>query len=246
MAKHTRRYTAREKWDDVWFNQLSDSTKLAFFYICDVCDDAGVWEPNTHLANQRIGWVGRDPKPDWRSILEELNRPAVSEFAKPSDKTPMPVVMLLADGKWWLTKFIRFQQGLDGGKKSPELNEQHWPHVPIFRSLRKHGLLETFQQLHPDVVITNEKRQKSIGEVVTERRNQPPVESAWSTKERIKEVEDRITELQHDTEFDDRTFKSLIKPESLAEIQRLKKIRDELRRKLREDGTNSNTSSQPN
>jgi len=41
MAK---RFTASEKWEDLWFSELSNKYKLFWIYLLDKCDNAGVWE----------------------------------------------------------------------------------------------------------------------------------------------------------------------------------------------------------
>ena len=46
-----KRFTEALKWRDPWFLDLSVDGKLAFWYIVENCDNAGVWEPNFRLAN---------------------------------------------------------------------------------------------------------------------------------------------------------------------------------------------------
>jgi hypothetical protein len=48
MAK---RFTDTNKWNDVWFSQLSNDYKLIWIYILDSCDNAGIWISNIKNLN---------------------------------------------------------------------------------------------------------------------------------------------------------------------------------------------------
>jgi len=50
-----KRFTETEKWRDPWFRKLSAGAKLAFLYIIDNCDNAGVWTADKELADFSIG-----------------------------------------------------------------------------------------------------------------------------------------------------------------------------------------------
>lgn len=106
-----KRFTETEKWRDSWFRRLSPSTKIAYLYILDSVDLAGVWDPDFELANFTIG----EPV-DWIKVQSELG-----------DRLEM-----LKSGKWWLTKFIHFQYG--------NLSEDCRPHLAVLRLIDAHGL----------------------------------------------------------------------------------------------------------
>ena len=52
MAK---RFSSTEKWDDVWFSELSPIGKLLFLFIVDKCNNAGFIEPNCRLHSFTMG-----------------------------------------------------------------------------------------------------------------------------------------------------------------------------------------------
>lgn len=106
-----KRFTETEKWRDPWFRKLKPMTKLAFQYIVDTCDNAGVWDPDFDLANFQIG-----DGVAWPLVLEELG-----------DR-----VRVLENGRWYLTRFIEFQYG--------ELMAECRPHQKVLSLLRLHGL----------------------------------------------------------------------------------------------------------
>jgi hypothetical protein len=51
----SKRFTETEKWGDPWFRNLSMPHRLLWCYICDNCDNAGVWKVDLALAGFRIG-----------------------------------------------------------------------------------------------------------------------------------------------------------------------------------------------
>jgi uncharacterized phage protein (TIGR02220 family) len=51
MAK---RFTESKIWDDIWFQELPAEWKLLWKYICDKCDEAGVWKVNYSLAEFQL------------------------------------------------------------------------------------------------------------------------------------------------------------------------------------------------
>jgi hypothetical protein len=110
MAK---RFTDNNLWEKEWFQDLPNSEKLAWFYIKDRCDSAGVWKPNRRAAEFFIG-----EKIDWEGFAERCNGN----------------ILVIDKGKWWLVDFCDFQYG--------KLTENCRPHRWIIATLEKHGLLE--------------------------------------------------------------------------------------------------------
>ncbi len=43
------------KWNDPWFRRLTPDQKLFWMYVCDTCDNAGVWKIDFELASFQIG-----------------------------------------------------------------------------------------------------------------------------------------------------------------------------------------------
>ena len=107
-----KRFTETDKWRDTWFRKLRPLSKLAFLYVVDNCDAAGVWDPDFELADFTIG--------------EEIAWPMLlAEFGER--------VEVLKNGKWHLTRFIEFQYGA-------ELVEECRPHAKVLQLLRAHGI----------------------------------------------------------------------------------------------------------
>lgn len=105
-----KRFTATEKWSKEWFQKLSPLNKCFWQYLCDSCDQAGVWEPNYTMASFLIG--------------AEVNDSNLKSFGDRVEK--------LENGRVWIPSFIPFQCG--------ELSDTCRAHEPIIRLLRKHGL----------------------------------------------------------------------------------------------------------
>ena len=83
-----KRFTETEKWNDPWFRALSPEDKLAWLYLCDVVDNAGVKELDEGLANFCIGY-----DVDWE------------RFRKHAGER----VAILKSGKYHVVKFMAFQ-----------------------------------------------------------------------------------------------------------------------------------------
>jgi hypothetical protein len=107
MAK---RFTSTDIWQEDWFLELSKEYMLAWFYIKDNCNHAGIWRPNKRqlefITNSKI---------DLNEFLSLLN----------SEKER---VVVLEDGKWYLADFISFQYG-------NILNENNRVHASIVKEL---------------------------------------------------------------------------------------------------------------
>jgi hypothetical protein len=83
MAK---RFTATEKWDDVWFFELSTEAKMFWLYLLDKCDHAGIWQVNMVIAKAYLGFT-----PTLEMVKDKIN--------------------VLNQQKWFIPKFICFQYG---------------------------------------------------------------------------------------------------------------------------------------
>jgi hypothetical protein len=106
-----KRFTESTKWDDKWFRRLPADQKFGWLYLLDTCDAAGVVEIDQELAEFRIGM-----QVNWEGLLKDAGRR----------------IEPIANGKHWLTGYIKFQYG----KLSRECNA----HRPAIASLEKHSL----------------------------------------------------------------------------------------------------------
>lgn len=107
-----KRFTDTDKWRDPWFRRLSADAKLAYLYLMDNVDNAGVWQVDIELANFQL-----HKKIDWESARIELGD-RVQVFA--------------GKCKWLLTRFIGFQYG--------DLKDECRPHLQINRLIELHGI----------------------------------------------------------------------------------------------------------
>ncbi len=109
-----KRFTETTIWSDPWYRKLSKDSKLAFKYITDNCDCAGVWNADFGLADFSIGGTPLD----WSQVLEDFGTKRIK---------------VIADDKWMLIGFIPFQYG--------KLSEHSKPHLAVLRQLEKHGII---------------------------------------------------------------------------------------------------------
>jgi hypothetical protein len=86
MAK---RFTDSTKWNDDWFFNLNNEEKLAWIYILDTCDHAGIWKKNIRLLNFHTG----------------------SGFVEDTLKQVFSGKFIEIKDKWFIPKFIKFQYG---------------------------------------------------------------------------------------------------------------------------------------
>ena len=112
MAK---RFTDTMKWNEDWFLELSTSNKLFWIYVCDNCDHAGIYKLNKRMFELLIG-----AKINTDDFLTTIN----------AEKDR---IILLDNGKWYITKFIEFQYG-------PILNPNNRVHKSILKLLKDNNI----------------------------------------------------------------------------------------------------------
>jgi uncharacterized phage protein (TIGR02220 family) len=125
-----KRFTDTDKWRDPWFRKLSAGAKLAFLFIVDNCDNAGVWDADMELANFSIGM-----EIPWEKVRESLGER----------------MEVLKSGKWHLKKFVNFQCG--------ELSDDCKPHAAVIRLLNKHGIQRVSKEYPKGIHTLKEKDQ---------------------------------------------------------------------------------------
>lgn len=89
MAK---RFTDSEKWKDPFFEELTKDLKLAWLYLLDDCDHAGIWKKSIKRLNFSL-----DTNLTEKDLLEAFKER----------------IVVLNNDKWFIPKFITFQYGND-------------------------------------------------------------------------------------------------------------------------------------
>jgi len=112
MAK---RFTDTEKWNEDWFLDLPTTHKLFWDYICDNCNHAGIFKPNKRIFELLIG--------------EKINS---DNFFK-SLNTGKDRIIILPNGRWYITGFIKFQYG-------ETLNPNNRVHNSILKILNQNDI----------------------------------------------------------------------------------------------------------
>jgi len=115
-----KRFTDTDIWKKKWFRKLLPTEKIAFKYIMDTCDNVGVWDGDTEVADFLIG-----EDIDWASLVENINGN----------------IQMLDCGKWWVVDFVRFQHSdMFSGSQSNACKS-------YVRLLQKHNLFVNFPEL---------------------------------------------------------------------------------------------------
>jgi hypothetical protein len=115
-----KRFTDANKWNKVWYRKLKPVEKCFWTYLCDTCDNAGIWEVDFEMAGILIG-EPLDP-----AKLKETFARHFTEIHKGT--------------KWHLIDFVPFQCGCE----ITQLNETVKPHLSIIRILKQERVLEQF------------------------------------------------------------------------------------------------------
>jgi len=89
MAK---RFTDSEKWKDPFFEELSKDFKLAWLFLLDDCDHAGIWKKSIKRLNFSL----------------DTNFYEIDLLKKFKER-----IIVLNDDKWFIPKFVTFQYGND-------------------------------------------------------------------------------------------------------------------------------------
>lgn len=116
----SKRFTDSEKFRDIWYRKLSPTHKCFWEYLLSECDNAGIIEIDFESASFHIG--------------AEVTENDLNIFSGR--------VIKLKDGKYFIPKFIEFQQG--------ELNPLNNAHKPIIERLKGYGY--TLEQPFKDFI----------------------------------------------------------------------------------------------
>lgn len=111
MAK---RLTGTNKWDKAWFRKLSPRHKALWQFLCDRCDQAGMWEIDIESASHYINDATPITEADLKVFKDRVER--------------------YSEDKLWIVDFVDFQCG--------ELSPKCAAHKPVFKLLKKYSLLD--------------------------------------------------------------------------------------------------------
>ena len=87
-----KRFTETSKWNDPWYRKLSTKNKSFWQYLCDQCDNAGVWKIDYEIASFYIG--------------EEIDKADIAEINKNKER-----LIFLNEDLLLIRDFIPFQIG---------------------------------------------------------------------------------------------------------------------------------------
>ena len=113
----SNRLTDSDKWKDIWFSNLSPHSKLLFIFLCENCNNAGIYEVNKKFMLFYLG------------INDEELKNSITEITKTYIKSN--------DGKRiWIKNYLKYQSKLP-------LNENNNNHKQILIILKENLLDET-------------------------------------------------------------------------------------------------------
>lgn len=136
MAK---RFSETKIWDDVWYQDLPIEWKLLWKYVCDKCDEAGIWKVNQSLAEFQLKTSIK-----WEEAENRLNlgKKRIS----------------FENGFWIINDFVSFQYG------DKILNSEHPFHKKIrdmldrvYGRVSNIGYNDTLQEKEKEKVMVKDK-----------------------------------------------------------------------------------------
>lgn len=94
------RMTDTEIWEEDWFIDLPNEYKLFYLFIKDKCDHSGMWRPNRRKFTMSV----HGSMLHYEEFLKKVNYDPEKQEVKNR-------IIILDNGKWFLTRFISFQLG---------------------------------------------------------------------------------------------------------------------------------------
>ncbi len=117
------RFCATEIWSKAWFCRLTPTYKLFFKFLCDNCNNAGIWDVNWPLVQ-------------FHTWEKEPLDPAMFGNREADGK---PRVIALSESKWFIRTFVLYQQKI---KAISDLNPDNGAHKQIVFILQREGLID--------------------------------------------------------------------------------------------------------
>lgn len=132
MIEMDKRYTDTKIWEYRWFKKLSPEYKLAYLYIKDKCDHAGIWEIDVVDMIDNIGIDSFDID----DFVEKVN----TDFNRVTGEKVNKERLIIQDNDLVITGFLMFQYATKNGTVS----NNHMIGRHAIDILRSKGLLEMF------------------------------------------------------------------------------------------------------
>ncbi len=110
-----KRFTDTEIWTEDWFLKMEPAYMFLWKWICDDCDHAGIWKPNVVKFSRLTGFQ--------INLVDALLM--FNDFKER--------VLVLENGRWFITGFIPFQYG-------NKLNDSNRVHASIIALLYNNGV----------------------------------------------------------------------------------------------------------
>lgn len=127
-----KRMTDTDLWKrQRWFRKLSPEYKLAFCYIKDQCDHAGIWNIDCSDLIDDLGIENFDVKKFVKSVNIEFDKIS-------GEPTVKERIRILDNGYLWVTGYFQFQYKGKEGLVNPYAN----PVISATQILRGYGLWE--------------------------------------------------------------------------------------------------------
>lgn len=104
---------------EAWYRKLKPAFKCTWDFLCDECDEAGMWSIDLDALTFFLG-----EEIDFNAFLDAVN----------SDRSDNPRLEKYGKDKIWITGFVEFQCG--------ELSEKCIPHKKIISLLVKYELID--------------------------------------------------------------------------------------------------------
>jgi hypothetical protein len=155
------RFRDTKIWSEDWYCRLGGAYQRLWDFICDHCDNAGVWKPNTFEFEAKTGF-----KVELESFFKLVNE-------------DQPRILICKNGRWFLSGFIHFQWF--NKKKAFDLNLNNKLHRSIFELLKINeisvnkvrGLKEVLQASMVMVMEKDLRKEGGAGEENHPRENIP-------------------------------------------------------------------------
>lgn len=174
MAK---RFTDSEKWRKPWFRSLSLHGRMAWIYLTDNCDHAGVWPAAFDLMSGDLGF--------------DVTAETLAEWF--GDK-----LIQLQDDKFFLPGYIEFQYG--------ELSTESKPHMSVIKILGKFGIdpkTLTLSKGYRSSTRTTKDKDKNKAKIKAKEEYTPEFEKCWAIYPRKDDKGDAFRAFQANVNADE-------------------------------------------